>query len=256
MMTYCTRRQAGDGDVWDATALKLRPAEEWAIRVYLKVTCDGTVFSTCRSKSFTEIAAEVLNIHPRIRTTCPAWIIVAVLPAKCSVIVHHNLIKDIIAPIKIHLVGSDTLTAFEVEDFFTGTRKHLTIELVMLVSYSMGIQDSINSRRQPSVEGGCPLCYVKGIRGQLTASTYYPSAIVSTDPQNPVRNRISASVDRNRPGAKKDLCDSFLNMKTGKPHISVTLRVRELVCEKVTSDLEGIMFLMTNFLQWTGFSPM
>jgi len=52
------------------------------------------------------------------------------------------------------------------------------IQIVMLVSDSMGLQDIVNSRRQPSKSGACTSCHVVGVR--YGNNVVYPSATMYT----------------------------------------------------------------------------
>lgn len=179
-MHYCCARDTDDGDVWDTPLLRESSAEDRANTIYLKVTCDGTVFSELRKKSGTAVAAEVLNLHPSTRIAYPAWILMGVLPGGCDQKETRTLMTEILRPILVNEKGSSPSAGFEVFDADAQITRRMFFKVVMVVCDSMGVQEIFNCHRQPSKFGTCPLCHLEGhkYRGQTT----FLSAVRHTPP--------------------------------------------------------------------------
>src|SRR3954469_15592166 len=88
------------------------------------------------------------------------------------------------------------------------------IEIVMLVSDSMGIQELVNSRRQPALSGSCTACQVEGVR--YGNNVCYPSATVFTARAHSSRVYFQ-SLERKASDKENDVAEYLHSMSYRKP---------------------------------------
>ena len=82
LMDYPRVRETGDGDVWDAGALRGIDADKCTNTMCLSVCTDGSVLKRYRNDSYVPFIVRILNLPPYVRTKSSALVLWAMLPPK------------------------------------------------------------------------------------------------------------------------------------------------------------------------------
>ena len=82
LMDYPRVRETGDGDVWDAGALRGIDADKCTNTMCLSVCTDGSVLKRYRNDSYVPFIVRILNLPPYVLTKSSALVLWAMLPPK------------------------------------------------------------------------------------------------------------------------------------------------------------------------------
>lgn len=195
-LLYVTTRQRGDGDVFDGDLLRSRDPQDLVNKVLLSLTGDSTVIQTFRNKSYTPLVLRYLNLPPHLRHTHQGLMVWAILPPKVpdTTKILEFLLRDIID-------RTGPSMEFVVREYRRDRHSRyadrtLQIEFHRLLEDSRGLHKSIMSKQTPAYIGGCPFCQVKGVKGNVKNSTFYPCAVTHLPVNDELREEF-AGIFRN-----------------------------------------------------------